>query len=299
MRITGQKKLPGLRGGKDTELIHIRRVFNELRPSETLLLLLLLRARSQWMRGMSSRAPSLSAASAAAAAEAAPPWRQREAPRIKVCGRSQFFPQDNPPVQPRSPGGGRQTRALSLETPLDCAKITGQQSHASSSHSIILCEAASNLKVLQAAVLTHRDLADQLVKRRKTLSLLTPAPQLHGIGELHLQAGSLDTQQSFDAYKLCLKMLCASWEAQRLAGDQRSGDIALQMAQRGQRKRAVQAQLGAREAGLPVGQLAGSDVCESLISAQEPSVIPSLTLAVTAAATWMAQKASSTVSENE
>lgn len=47
-------------------------------------------------------------------------------------------------------------------------------------------------------------------------------------------------------------MLCSSWEAQWLAGAQRSGDIALQMAQRGQRKRAVQAQLGVREAGLPV-----------------------------------------------
>ena len=41
-------------------------------------------------------------------------------------------------------------------------------------------------------------------------------------------------------------MLRSSWEAQRLAGDQPSGDIALQMAQRGQRKRAVQAQLGVR-----------------------------------------------------
>lgn len=60
------------------------------------------------------------------------------------------------------------------------------------------------------------------------------------------------TQQSFDAYKLSLKTLRKSWEAQRLAGDQRSGDIALQMAQRGQRKRAVQAQLGVREAGLPL-----------------------------------------------
>lgn len=55
------------------------------------------------------------------------------------------------------------------------------------------------------------------------------------------------TQQSFDAYKSCLKMPRQSWEARRLAGDQRSGDIALQMARRGQRKRAVQAQLGARE----------------------------------------------------
>eukprot|EP00064_Thunnus_orientalis_P009018 superscaffoldBa00001114_g9041 len=65
-------------------------------------------------------------------------------------------------------------------------------------------------------------------------------------------------------------MLCSSWEAQRLAGDQQSGDIALQMAQRGQRKRAVQAQLG------------------------EPSVIPALTLAVTATATWVAQKVAGT-----
>lgn len=30
------------------------------------------------------------------------------------------------------------------------------------------------------------------------------------------------TQQSFDAYKLCLKMLCSSWETQWLAGDQQS-----------------------------------------------------------------------------
>lgn len=38
----------------------------------------------------------------------------------------------------------------------------------------------------------------------------------------------------------------------------------------------------------------GSDVCESLISLQEPSVIPELTLAVTAAAAWVAQKVART-----
>lgn len=38
----------------------------------------------------------------------------------------------------------------------------------------------------------------------------------------------------------------------------------------------------------------GSDVCESLISMQEPSVIPELTLAVTAAATQVAQKVAGT-----
>lgn len=38
----------------------------------------------------------------------------------------------------------------------------------------------------------------------------------------------------------------------------------------------------------------GSDVCESLISMQEPSVIAELTLAVTAAATWVAQKVAGT-----
>lgn len=37
-----------------------------------------------------------------------------------------------------------------------------------------------------------------------------------------------------------------------------------------------------------------SNVCESLISMQEPSVIPELTLAVTAAATWVAQKVART-----
>lgn len=39
----------------------------------------------------------------------------------------------------------------------------------------------------------------------------------------------------------------------------------------------------------------GSDVCESLISMQEPSVILELTLAVTAAATWVAQKVAGTL----
>lgn len=39
----------------------------------------------------------------------------------------------------------------------------------------------------------------------------------------------------------------------------------------------------------------GSDVCESLISMQEASVIPELTLAVTAAATWVAQKVAGTL----
>lgn len=38
----------------------------------------------------------------------------------------------------------------------------------------------------------------------------------------------------------------------------------------------------------------GSDVCENLISMQEPSVILSLTLAVTAAAAWVAQKVAGT-----
>lgn len=41
-------------------------------------------------------------------------------------------------------------------------------------------------------------------------------------------------------------------------------------------------------------QHGGSDVCESLISMQEPSVIPELTLAVTAAATRVAQKVAGT-----
>lgn len=38
----------------------------------------------------------------------------------------------------------------------------------------------------------------------------------------------------------------------------------------------------------------GSDVCESLISMQEPSAIPELTLVVTAAASWVAQKVAGT-----
>ena len=41
-------------------------------------------------------------------------------------------------------------------------------------------------------------------------------------------------------------------------------------------------------------QPGGTDICESLISVQEPSVTPELTLAVTAAAAWVAQKVAGT-----